>query len=422
VRPLSILWVVDFDYSTRLHHGNVIRFVNYSRELLIRGHRVYVVTDFDAAYRDQSQMWFSSLKDKGIISGFFELSYSPVRWRSWLAARAMYPGIVNWILRAPRCKLTVFLERLIANLGVDIVLISSRRMLFLTATLSSSQPRLVDFCDCVSLYLAREIRHLVRNKYYWRSFCTFPYFLNVLNEDRYYARRSAANIVVSPADNRALARVAGSNAKIYTLLNGVDVPPECCGADKIRNRLIFSGNMDFPPNYTGALWFLDHVFPLVVQHVPDVHLVLAGANPPDFIRGRASDRVAVTGYVQDLNREIARSALYVAPMQTGSGFKNKVVEAIVNHTYVVATSMAVEFLDPSTRSLIAVADSPQGMADTIVTLLRDPDTCRDLLSKLYSHISSTFTWSARADELLQIIEETRNEAITQQAYQAPLRH
>ena len=52
---------------------------------------------------------------------------------------------------------------------------------------------------------------------------------------------------------------------------------------------------------------------------------------------------------------------------------------------------------------MGVADSAEGMADLIVSLLRDPATRESRLSVLYDHISSTFTWSKRTDELLEIV-------------------
>jgi glycosyltransferase involved in cell wall biosynthesis len=210
-------------------------------------------------------------------------------------------------------------------------------------------------------------------------------------------------VVVSPVDQRALARISGGSSHVVTLLNGVSLPPPRSDNRKIKNRLIFSGNMDFPPNYNAALWFLDHVFPRILERVPDAQFVIAGANPPPYLRECASRNVAVTGYVEDLNAEIARSSLYVVPMVSGGGFKNKVVEAIVNHTYVVATPIAVEFLDPGTRGLIAVAESPEQMADVIVQLLLDPQVSASRLSALYNHIVENFPWSKRAEELLAIV-------------------
>ena len=51
---------------------------------------------------------------------------------------------------------------------------------------------------------------------------------------------------------------------------------------------------------------LDHVFPGLLEQLPDAQLVIAGANPPEFLKARASPNIAITLYVEDLNREIAQ--------------------------------------------------------------------------------------------------------------------
>jgi polysaccharide biosynthesis protein PslH len=276
------------------------------------------------------------------------------------------------------------------------------------------EPLVLDVCDCASLSMVREMRQHIKARRFGQVRQMVRRFLYTLSEDRYYARRGNAAMVVSPVDQQALARVSGHSSHVVTLLNGVSMPPSRPDLEKIKNRLVFSGNMDFSPNYSAALWFLDQVFPRILEQVPDAQFVLAGANPPPSLQARASSNVIVTGYVDDLTVEIARSSLYVAPMVTGVGFKNKVVEAIVNRTYVVATPLGVEFLDSDTRDLIAVAESPEQMAEMIVQLLRDPRASSSRLSALYDHVTRTFTWSQRAGELLQIIRtRTVEKTVTQ---------
>jgi glycosyltransferase involved in cell wall biosynthesis len=157
--------------------------------------------------------------------------------------------------------------------------------------------------------------------------------------------------------------------------------------------------MDFPPNYEAALWFLNHVFPLVRQQIPQARIAIVGPNPVAELRACASDHVEITGFARDLNLEIARSALYIAPLITGSGFKNKIAEALANGTYVIGTSMATEFLEPSIRDLLIVANEPGQMADAIVRFLRDPAEYEERTARLRSTVREQFTWRQRASEL-----------------------
>ena len=402
-QPATFLWVVNFDYPTRLHHGSTLRHVNYARELQTLGHKVYFGVQFDPNYLEASRQWFAELREQGIISDFFELAYEPLPRHRRLATLTFHPYLANRVLSKFQGVTTRRVRELIAKFEVNGVIVSDRNYWFLADTLMPFSPLVIDMCDCETLYMARELRQHLKAGHYRLASQVLRRFPYTMSEDRYYSSRGDAVVVVSPVDQRALTRVSGGSSHVVTLLNGVSIPPVRPAIAKIKNRLVFSGNMDFPPNCSAALWFLDHVFPRILEQVPDATFVLAGANPPALLQERASANVVVTGYVNDLNAEIARSALYVAPMVTGGGFKNKVVEAIVNRTYVVATALAVEFLDPDTRRLIGVADAPDEMAEMIVQLLRDPDACWSRLSALYDRVTQTFTWSQRAGELLEIV-------------------
>ena len=70
--------------------------------------------------------------------------------------------------------------------------------------------------------------------------------------------------------------------------------------------------------------------PSGVEPAPGSLLHDCGANPIPALLERASKNVVVTGFVEDLNREIACSEIFVAPLVSGGGFKNKVLEAIAN--------------------------------------------------------------------------------------------
>jgi glycosyltransferase involved in cell wall biosynthesis len=170
--------------------------------------------------------------------------------------------------------------------------------------------------------------------------------------------------------------------------------------------------MDFPPNYQSAIWFIDEVFPLL-KHRADVRLVIAGANPVSELVARASDRIDVTGYIEDLSREIALSDLYVAPLVCGSGFKNKVVEAIANGTFVIGTGMAVEFLDAEIRARLLVAESPRAMADAILAYLDNPGAFKSRLAEVQDIVAEKLTWEGQASELLRLARACRRSETVQ---------
>jgi glycosyltransferase involved in cell wall biosynthesis len=92
-------------------------------------------------------------------------------------------------------------------------------------------------------------------------------------------------------------------------------------------------------------------------------------------------------------------------MISGGGFKNKVAEALTAGTYVVATSMAVEFLTPRLREQLLVADTAREMADRVLDYLGRPSAYADRLSTVRAMIEDEFQWESRAEDLLRIARE-----------------
>jgi glycosyltransferase involved in cell wall biosynthesis len=337
-----------------------------------------------------------------VISGYFETVYEYPAWRGRLASLLSCPPLANWLLRRYQGSIAIAVNDLLTAQNVDVCLIGERRLLFLLSTLKKRTRVIIDWGDSFVLYYARQIqarlgarrlRGLARDLRELVSACLL---------ERYYGRRSDANLVVSPVDKGCLDRINGVQSKNHVLLNGLRQPPQQQPAQKMPNRIVFTGNMNFPPNYEGALWFIDHVMPLVRRSRPDVEFVVAGRNPVPELMEKASKCVTILGAVDDIHHEIAKSAVYVAPLISGGGFKNKVLEAISSGTFVVATPIAVEFLDKRFRDLLLVGGTPEEMAARICSVLNDPELHKIRLERLRQRIYDEFTWEKRADELARL--------------------
>lgn len=401
---LNLLWVIDVDYQTRHHHGAMLRYLNYARQLIGQGHRVYFLVQSLSSAFHREREFLNQLKSDGIITGFFECTYSPPRWKNRLATLSLSPALGNRWLAFEQAQLADCCREIVRSLDIDLCVFSSRQLFFLAPRLRRLLPAIIDFGDCFTLYRLREMKLLWHNREFLRMPAPARELVEWYFKERYYSRASDANIVVSPVDKRALDRISGRPENNYVLLNGVS-PASFAQPDKIRNRLIFSGNMDFPPNYESAIWFIDHVLPTVVRAHPDAEFIVAGANPVAQLLNRQSAHVRITGFVEDMSAEIAASALYVAPMIMGGGFKNKVVEALINRTYVAGTRMAVEFLGPEPVSQMLVGDSAQSLAQHINYFLSQPEQFEARLSSLHAMIAREFSWEHRTAELLDIFHQ-----------------
>jgi glycosyltransferase involved in cell wall biosynthesis len=403
---LAILWVAALDYKLGWAHGGNLRLFSYGQELISQGHEVHLlVLERPGESEGERTRCLEELRDRRIITSFRRISYRQPKLRGKIAHLLSYPGLANFILRKQQAPIVHAIRDIIAERQIDACIFSARDLLFALPKISKDVPAMIDWVDSYFLYYCRAVRLEVKGLRLRQALHTMRLLVEAFIRERYYSRRSAANFTVSPADKKYLDLAGSTPGTNHVVLNGVKAQTSN-GTRKTAGQLIFTGNMDFPPNYQSALWFIDRVFPLLRER-SDTQLVIAGANPISELTARADERIRVTGYVSNLSHEIAGSDLYVAPLVCGGGFKNKVVEAISSGTYVVGTSMAVEFLPTRARKHILTGDSPRELADAILAYFDQPEYYARKLQALREIVMEEFTWKNRTNELLAIMQQAR---------------
>ncbi len=398
---LRILWLASLDYQSGNAHGGNLRLLNYARQLVSCGHEVYFVvrkraTD-DAAERSAC---LNELRQQDVITDYFELEYQHPKLRGKLGRLLFHPALSKLPLRQQRAPVVEAVNEIIVSKQINLCIFTSRDLLFVLPEIRKDVKTIVDWVDSLFLYHWRGTRLDLKESRFVPALKSLRFLAEAVAEERYYGRQAGANLAVSPVDKRYLDLANGVPHKNHVLMNGVETQAVKAGV-KVRNQIIFTGTMDFSPNYESAIWFIDHVFPLLRRH-SDIQLVIAGANPVEELLARAGEGIKITGYVADLREEIARSQLYVAPLICGGGFKNKVVEAIASGTFVVGTSMAVEFLSPEARKNLLVADTAPEMAAAIGSYLKDPQKFAANLEILKRIVAEELTWENGARQLSEI--------------------
>ena len=162
-----------------------------------------------------------------------------------------------------------------------------------------------------------------------------------------------------------------------------------------RSGLMFIGGFGHPPNIDGLNWFLEEIFPRVIEKNPDIVLHLIGSNMPRELRMKACKNIKIWGFVTDdeLYRIYASIKLVVIPLRYGAGVKGKLIESMKYGVPVVATSVAVEGV-PGIEEVIPATDTPDGFADRINALLKDPSAWLGCSMKSIDFIASNYTQKA----------------------------
>jgi len=214
-----------------------------------------------------------------------------------------------------------------------------------------------------------------------------------LREEIYVCNRQDALFVTSKRDKGLLESAVPGIPKIV-IPNGVDMSyftPTGQAAEPAS--LVFTGLMSYLANSDGMLYFLDHIFPLIEQQVPNAKVYIVGGHPPKKLRERASDRVIVTGYVEDVRPYVWRSSVYVVPLRMGGGTRLKILEAMAMRKPIVTTTIGCEGIDVRHGQCVLIADEPSAFAEAVVQLIRNATLRKSLVENSYELVNSEYEWS-----------------------------
>jgi glycosyltransferase involved in cell wall biosynthesis len=227
--------------------------------------------------------------------------------------------------------------------------------------------------------------------------------------ERRRERRIVANCAAFVLNSEVDARYLVSNGlpatKIQTIPNGVDAegyfaPRSDVGEES--DLLVFTGSFRYFFNLDAALYFLEHTWPLIRQERPACRLMLIGPRPPDSLKEFASDHVTVTGYVPDLRPYLQKASVYVCPLRSGTGMKNKILVALAMGKAVVCTSISCDGIDVSDGAEVAIADEPAAFARRVLDLLQSPDVRRRMGSRGRQKVIERYSWKSRAEAYEQL--------------------
>jgi len=247
-------------------------------------------------------------------------------------------------------------------------------------------PNTLDYMDAFSKGIERRLR---TDPFYMRPLLRMEHRRLLAFERRAFDMFQNKTII-SDQDKSLIPHPRRS--AITVVPNGIDTEwfrPQGCAK---TFDIIFHGNMDYPPNVESVVYLVRDVMPLVWRTLPGARLIISGANPCSTVRRLASERVKVSGWVDDIRDNYARSRLMVAPMQISIGLQNKLLEAMAMGLPCVTSSLANNALGARPGEQIRIADSPQEYADHIVELLTDDVKSRNLGSKGRAYVLENFSW------------------------------
>ncbi len=261
-------------------------------------------------------------------------------------------------------------------------------------------PAVMDMIDCNTLEFCRSAMDTI-------SLRRRAYRLREAAVATVYAARTLrsfhAAVCVGEQDARWL-RPVGPRARVHVVPNGVDIPADIPAEDPTPT-LSFVGTLNYAPNVHAALHAARAIWPRIRAAVPDAKFVIAGRDPvPAVSELAAQPGIEVRANVADMTDVLGRSWVSIAPMLSGVGIKNKVLEAWACGRPVVLTPLATNGLQLPQGHRALVHATAEGMAASVVALLADSAARRAHGEVARATVRANATWAAaaaRIDALLR---------------------
>ncbi len=193
--------------------------------------------------------------------------------------------------------------------------------------------------------------------------------------------------------------------EILIVPNGVDheyyTPKEC----EKKYDIVFTGNMAYAPNVNAVEYLANQILPIVWEKLPNVKLYVAGATPDPRVKKVASDKIIISGWIDDMRDAYAQSKIFIAPMRIGTGLQNKLLEAMSMRLPCITTTLANNSLHAEENKEILVGNNEQELAQHIISLLTDKEKADTLAQNGYDFVHRVYDWG----EATRIMEtEMRN--------------
>jgi glycosyltransferase involved in cell wall biosynthesis len=164
--------------------------------------------------------------------------------------------------------------------------------------------------------------------------------------------------------------------------------------------LVHVGSLEWYPNYDGLKWFINKVFPLIVDKFKETKLYLYGGGvTKDFYFSESiKDNIIVNGFVSNIWEDVKNKSLAVVPLRIGSGIRVKILEMLASGLNVITTSLGKEGIPVMDSEELLIADDENEFARKIIEYFNGQYDSQKLSLKGKELIRKKYLWEKVAEQ------------------------
>jgi polysaccharide biosynthesis protein PslH len=215
-----------------------------------------------------------------------------------------------------------------------------------------------------------------------------------------------AHTVVSALDRDKLL-AHNRRAAVTVIPNGVDSKKFSSEFKAGQKRdLLFVGSMDYHANSDAVLWFVNNIWGAIEKAFPDLNFTIVGRSPAKEIRDLATDRIRVTGTVEDVRPFYEQALAVIVPLRVGGGTRLKILEAMAMGVPVISTTIGAEGIEAQNGEEILLADSVEEMISALRVVMSNGGARREAVAQAGRRlVAAKYDWDSIAARLYQVHSE-----------------
>ena len=126
--------------------------------------------------------------------------------------------------------------------------------------------------------------------------------------------------------------------------NGIDLIEKTDSENYFRNKytskiILFLGSLDYQPNIEAISYSIENIWPAITKKYPEVIFYIVGRNPSTSLENKINSlqNIIILKDVESVQPFFMKAKVFLAPIFTGGGMKNKFLESLKFSTPIITT-------------------------------------------------------------------------------------
>ncbi len=200
-------------------------------------------------------------------------------------------------------------------------------------------------------------------------------------------------------------RLELGDKKVHVIQNGVDSDFFTHKTSANDYDLVFVGNMGYLPNVVAAKYLAKEILPILNEKTNKKYsLFIAGARPTNEVINLTEDEnVVVAGWLEDIRSAYQVGRIFVAPIFSGIGQQNKILEAMSMKIPVVLNQSVAEGIGMIHEKNCLIANTPNEFVDAIIRIENDNSLREKITNNGRVLVEEKFNWESQNIQLVKLI-------------------